>query len=433
VKAGVDSKFRSAIMPKYSTTDHRMPRSVGWRPEEPAERANDHIVFSRGTSNSNLVTSDAGDVVINTGTPFEGARTRERYEQLLGRPLKVHTIIFTQFHSDHVSGWSDFMGPGVITLAHRELPRLRKEWLALRDYYQPRGARFLSGMMPKPEQVKAYFRQTREPEGMTLLGDSHSFDVGGRRFELHAVNSGETLDGLIVWLPAEKTLFTGNFMGALYGALPHFSTIRGDRARSVPTFLKDIQRLIDFGAELLLTGHDAPIVGRERIRADLTKLRDAVRYIHDETIKGMNAHKDLHTLMREIKLPEHLSPAPGRGPVHWYVRAVWEEYSGWFMQQSTTELYGVPHRAIWDELTGLAGGTDKLAQAARRHAADGRPLEALHFTDIALSVDPEHRLSLETKIAALETLIDRSGGTNFDELGWLESEINSAKSALRAS
>jgi alkyl sulfatase BDS1-like metallo-beta-lactamase superfamily hydrolase len=417
-------------MAKYKSTEHRMPYSVGWRPEEPAERVNDHVVFSRGTSNSNLVTSSAGDVVINTGTPFEGARIRERYEQLLGRPLNVHTIILTQFHSDHVSGWSEFTGPGVVTLAHRELPRLRKEWLDLRDYYQPRGARFLSGMMPKPEQVKAYFRQTREPEDMTLVGDSYQFEVGGRRFELHAVNSGETLDGLIVWLPAEKTLFTGNFMGALYGALPHFSTIRGDRARSVPIFLKDIQKLIDFGAELMLTGHDAPIVGRGRIEADLMRLRDAVRYIHDETIKGMNAHEDLRTLMREIKLPAHLTPASGRGPVQWYVRAVWEEYSGWFMQESTTELYGVPQRAIWDELARLAGGPDSLANAARRHAEAGRPLEAIHFIDIALGIDPQHRHALETKILALELLIDQGGGTNFDELGWLESEIQAAENAL---
>jgi glyoxylase-like metal-dependent hydrolase (beta-lactamase superfamily II) len=417
-------------MPKYESIDHRMPRAVAWQPEAPAECANDHILFSRGTTNSNLVASDAGDVIINTGTPFEGERHRERYEQLLGRPLNVHTIILTQFHSDHISGWSVFTGPGVTTLAHRELPRLRQEWLMLRDYYQPRGARFLSGMMPKPEHVRAYFRQTREPEGLTLVGDTHSFQVGGRRFELYSFTSGETLDGLVVWLPDEKTLFAGNFMGALYGAMPHFSTIRGDRARSVSTFIKDIQRLIDFGAELLITGHDEPIVGRDRIKADLTKLRDAVRHVHDETVKGMNAHKDLRTLMREIKLPSHLTLATGRGPLQWYVRSVWEEYSGWFLQESTTELYGVPQSAIWNDLSRLAGGPDKLSEAARTYVLAARPLEAIHFTDIALHVDPRHRPSLETKIAALELLIDQSGGTAFDEMGWLESEIGAAKAAL---
>src|SRR5262249_22962112 len=158
-------------------------------------------------------------------------------------------------------------------------------------------------------------------------------------FELFSIPSGETLDSIAVWLPDEKTLFCGNFMGALYGALPNFYTIRGDRDRSVPMFIRDLQRLIDLKPDLLITGHDEPIVGNDRITADLVKIRDAVRYIHDETVKGMNAHKDLPTLMREIKLPAHLEPQPGRGPVQWYVRAVWEEYSGWFMQESTTELY----------------------------------------------------------------------------------------------
>ena len=43
---------------------------------------------------------------------------------------------------------------------------------------------------------------------------------------------GESIDGMIVWLPEEKTVLTGNLTGAIYGALPHLSTIRGDRPRS---------------------------------------------------------------------------------------------------------------------------------------------------------------------------------------------------------
>ena len=84
-------------MPRYSIHDHRMLRSVGWRPEEPAERASDHIFFSRGITNSNLVVTPVGEIVINTGVSGEGPRHRERYESLLGRPLNVCKIILTQF------------------------------------------------------------------------------------------------------------------------------------------------------------------------------------------------------------------------------------------------------------------------------------------------------------------------------------------------
>jgi alkyl sulfatase BDS1-like metallo-beta-lactamase superfamily hydrolase len=235
----------------------------------------------------------------------------------------------------------------------------------------------------------------------------------------------------IVWLPGEKTLITSNFLGALYGGLPNFYTIRGDRQRSVAVFLREIQAMIDLAPELLVTGHEEPIAGRDRIRADLEKVRDAVRYLHDETVKGMNAGKDLFTLMREIELPAHLEPAPGRAPAHWSVRAVWEEYSGWFRHESTTELYGVPARAVWDDLLEMIGDPERIIARARRYLDRQRPEQALHLTDIVLHRTPSHREARETEIAALEMLIDRSGGTAFDEMGWLENAIREARAALR--
>lgn len=98
---------------------------------------------------------------------------------------------------------------------------------------------------------------------------------------------------------------------------------------SVTRFLEDIDVLLSLRPELLITGHDEPIRGEDHIAVELGRIRDAVRYIHDETVKGMNEHRDLWQLMREIKLPPDLATVPGRGPVSWYVRAVWEQYTGW--------------------------------------------------------------------------------------------------------
>jgi alkyl sulfatase BDS1-like metallo-beta-lactamase superfamily hydrolase len=270
----------------------------------------------------------------------------------------------------------------------------------------------------------------REPSDLTLVDDRLLFERSGRRFELISAPSGETTDSLLVWLPDEKTLFTGNLMGALYGALPNFYTLRGDRVRSVPRFIADLEKVIALAPELLVTGHDAPIVGKDRIAEDLTKLLVAVRHIHDETIAGMNAGKDLPTLMRDIALPANLRMRPGRGPVSWYVRAVWEEYSGWFMHRSTTELYAVPQSAIWADLVEAAGGPDALAARAAAHVAAGRPVEALHLTDIVLGGDAAHRSAREAQIGALTTLLERSDGHAFDEIGWLESEIAKAEAVL---
>ena len=118
------------------------------------------------------------------------------------------------------------------------------------------------------------------------------------------------------------------------------------------------------------------------------------------------------------------------GKVPWIVRAVWEEHSGWFRYESTTELYTVPPSAIWPELTALAGGTDVLLQRARAHLDAGRPLEALHFVDMVLAVAPDDAGALETKLDALRLLLERSGRENFSEVRWLEAEIRDTEAVL---
>jgi hypothetical protein len=63
-------------------------------------------------------------------------------------------------------------------------------------------------------------------------------------------------------------------------------------------------------------------------------------------------------------------------------------------------------------------------------AQAGQAVEALHLTDMALAADPSHKLSLEAKLKALETL--RSRCRNSNERGWLEFSISQVKSKLGA-
>jgi len=419
-------------MTRFRTLDHPMIRMVAWDPDRPAERVNDHILMVRATSNAYLISAGEGDVVINTGMPAQGKAIRQKFEQALGRPLKVAKIIYTQSHPDHIGGWQDFADEGVETLVQRSFAQISSEWKMLRPFFAPRNARVIAALLPKEDNGGTYWSQEREPGPLTTFADSYAFSFGGRRFELISIPAGETLDSLAVWLPDEKTLFIGNWAGAIYGALPNFYTARGDRQRSVPGWLRDLEMLLALNADVLITGHEEPIRGADRIRADLTKLRDAVRHIHDETVKGMNAQKDLPTLMAEIKLPAHLVMAPGRGPVHWYVRAVWEEYAGWFRHQSTTELYATPPSAVWPELAALAGGADVLATRAHAHIAEGRAVEALHLLEVALAAEPASRTALEVQLNAYEQLADATEGKIFDELGWLEGRMIKTREALAA-
>lgn len=114
-------------MARYSSDQHHFIKAIEWVPENPAEHINDHIFFKRATSNSYLVTTAAGDVIINAGMPYQGQHIRARYEELLGRPLNVRKMIFTQSHPDHMGGWAAFADPDVEVIVHKRFLDLRDE------------------------------------------------------------------------------------------------------------------------------------------------------------------------------------------------------------------------------------------------------------------------------------------------------------------
>ena len=385
----------------------------------------DGIFMSRGISNSYLVTTPEGDVLINTGMHFEAAEIRRRFAAVSSNPIRV--IVFTQGHSDHVGGWSQFDGPGIETVAQADHADVREYWCGLQPFMTARTGKLWGRDLPAADRSV----QPPEPVVTTTFLDAHTFELGGRRFELFSTPGGETTDSLVVWLPDQRTVFTGNLTGPLFGHIPNLYTPRGDKIRSAIEYLHSVDRVLALEPETLITGHGEPIRGADEIRRRLTQMRDATQYIRDRTFEGMNSGTDLWTLMGQVQLPPELDIPQGHGKVPWLVRAIWEEHAGWFRYESTTELYDVPPAAIWEELVELAGGIGPLTARAQAHLEAGRPLHALQFADIVLAQEPTDADALEVKLGALELLLERSGRENFSEVRWLEAEIRDT-SAVRS-
>jgi alkyl sulfatase BDS1-like metallo-beta-lactamase superfamily hydrolase len=268
------------------------------------------------------------------------------------------------------------------------------------------------------------------PTPTILVDDRHAFAVGGLELELLAVPGGETVDALCVWLPQHGIAIVGNQFGALFPHVPNLCTVRGDRYRFVEPYLASLDRILALEPAMLVTGHFAPIVGKDLIRTELVRLRDAVRYLHDATLAGMNAGTDVYTLMREIKLPPALEIGEGYGKVDWAVRTIVESYGGWFHFRSTTELYPSPVADVHADLVALAGGADAVAARAAARVASGDPLHAIHLAEVALGVEPKHRPALDAYLAAHELLLARGGHENFWEAGWLRHQIATTRQTL---
>src|SRR5690606_32370269 len=275
----------------------------------------------------------------------------------------------------------NFLEAGTKVVGGPDYVALRDDMLGLQSFFEQRTMKLWGSTlkrdappMPIPDITPDIFVEDR----LTL-------EVGERTFELIHAPEGETEDNILVWMPKEKIVFTGNTFGPVWLSMPFLNTLRGDKPRRVRTYLQSLAKVRDLGAEILITGHGEPIVGKERIKADLDKMEAAVRYVRDYTLDGMKAGKTVHQLIREFAFPEGIRIGDFHGKASWAVKSIWREYSGWFhYEDGTTELYGVPRSSVDADIAELAGGADKLAARAKARLDKCEPLEALHLVAIAL-------------------------------------------------
>lgn len=390
---------------------------------EHAEQVAPGIWCSPGLTNSYLITTSAGRVIVNTGMGFEAGVHRANFDAVDTAPVRY--ILITQGHYDHVGGIDTLRDDDTKVVAQANWQTWRDDNERLMNYRVSRSAFAFRDTLT--EGIAAIGRRfgPKLPPQSTITADIEVEDtltltVGERTLQLIATPGGETTDSMVVWLPGERICLCSNTFGPLFGHIPNLVTIRGDRYRDALTVIDTIERVRALQPEILLTGHFEPIVGTELIDGELARLRDAVRWVHDQTVAGMNAGKDVTTLMAEVTLPDHLAVGEGYGKVSWDVRAIWENYSGWFHHRSTTELYPVRPDAVSGDLVELAGA-DALTGRARVHLDDGDPLTAIQLAEIVTGADPGNEAARAVLREAHETLLAAS--VNFWERAWLDSQI----------
>ena len=381
------------------------------------------IWCSPGLSNVYLLPTTAGRVIINAGMGFEGPVHRANLDSVDTAPVRY--LIVTQGHYDHVGGLDSVRDPDTEVVAQANWQRWRDDNERLARYRAARSAFAFSdtlaaGIARIQEKFGRKLPGQSTPTADIVVEDTLTLKLGERTLELIATPGGETTDSMVVWLPDERICLCGNVFGALFGHIPNLVTMRGDRYRDALTVIDTIERVRALEPDVLLTGHFGPISGAERIQAELIRLRDAVRFVHDATVAGMNAGKDVRRLMREITLPADLEVGEGYGKVAWDVRAVWENYSGWFHHRSTAELYPVDPSGVSADLVDLAGA-DAIVDRAQAHLDAGRPVAGIQLAELVTDTDPDHAGARRVLKAAHERLLADSD--NFWETAWLTKQI----------
>lgn len=381
------------------------------------------IWMSPGWSNSYLLCTDDGRVVVNAGMGFEGPLHRRAYDAVDSSPIRW--LLLTQGHYDHVGGADVLRDEGTDVVMQANYAIWRDDNERLESFRSRNSAfAFIDAIVAAMDHARAAgvgaTTQAR-PEPTIVVEDRLELVVGGRELHLIATPGGETTDSLVIWEPVSRSLFSGNLFGPLFGHVPNLVTIRGDRYRDAMEYVASLDVVHELRPDRLITGHFDPIEGSDRILATTAELQEAMRWVHDRTVDGMNAGADVHTLMSEIRIPDTFDVGEGYGQTKWNVRAIWENYSGWFHHRSTTELFGVPPLEFAADVLEIAG-RDAIVDAARRRVERNEPVVALQLTDLVLDRHPADPAAVEVALAATRELLDRTD--NFWEAAWLRRSID---------
>lgn len=349
--------------------------SIGQDQKE-AITAHEKIYQATGFANTFMVITDEGNVIIDTSIKPNAERHRKLLRAVDKGPIKY--IIITHAHSDHIGGLEAWKETDTEVIQQKEAVEFM-HWQS-----RIRGKGNYAATIP----------------ATILFDDKYAFELGGIRFEIYHT-PGETYDHLSVWIPRYKAAFIGD---NYYESFPNIYTLRGTKPRWALDYVNSINKILKLKPEILLPSHGIPVHGNVEITRRLVKYREAILYIHDETVKGLARGVDRFTLMKKIKLPPELELGEGYGRVDWSVRGIYEGYQGFFDEKVAT-MYPIPPDTVYPEVVKLAGGPGSVAERAMALVKEGKFVEGLHLADMALSADPEHQDALKAKLASLEKLM----------------------------
>jgi alkyl sulfatase BDS1-like metallo-beta-lactamase superfamily hydrolase len=391
------------------------------------------IYQASGFSNTFMVVTSAGNVIIDTSIVLTAAAHKAALQAIDSGAVKY--IILTHAHTDHIGGVGLWKQEGTKVIAQRnQVDFLHYENRMAALFRRRNLAQFslllgVTELPPYADPDAPVENFGGEPVATDFFDEFYEFRLGGLTFQmLHT--PGETPDHLTVWIPEYKIAFSGD---NYYLSFPNLYTLRGTEPRKALEYVRSLDTVLSWNPEILAPSHGDPLYGRAHIQETVGKYRDAIQYVHDETVQGLNAGKDAYTLMREIELPPELAQSEVYGNIPWSVRGIYEGYIGWF-DGNVSNMYETPARSIHAELVERAGGADAIAARAAELVEQGDAKRALHMADVALEADPRNVTALQAKRRAVDRIFNAT--FNLNELGWLNAariELDARLAAAEAS
>ena len=184
--------------------------------------------------------------------------------------------------------------------------------------------------------------------------------IAGLEVEFYPAPSDAT-DSVSIWFP-ELDIAVNNL---LWPAFFNIFAIRGEEYRDPRILLRGLDQLHGFNAEHQIATHGPPLSGRSLISATISRYRDAIQFVFDQTVRGANRGLSLDELIAEVCLPElfdsDFHTQQLYGLVEHHIRQVYTGLFGWF-DEDESKLFPTPQPEKAAKMIAAFGGIDASRQ-----------------------------------------------------------------------
>ena len=381
-----------------------------------------HFAIGFGIANSIMVEGDDGNIIIDAAdSMYEADKIYNLFKQKNSNPIKA--IIYTHNHGDHTFGTQYYLNiqeerPQII--AHEDTDFYVQRIMGiLNPIIATRSTRMFGTTLPEEELINVgigpNLSVSKSPTGYVkpdlTFRNELKINISGIEMELYHA-PGETDDQIFVWLPNHKSLMPGD---NVYKTFPNLYTIRGTSHRDVKGWIDSLDHMKTFNPEFLFPSHTKPIIGKEVIQNVLNTYRDAIQFVHDQTIRLMNQGMYPDEIAEKIKLPESIADSPYLkefyGTVRWSVKSIFNGYLGWF-NGNPAELDPLSREEKAKRILNLAGDIDVMIDDLRLAVEKEDMQWALELSDYLIALDSFTKEVKDLRIDALIYEGSRSANPN---------------------
>jgi len=380
-----------------------------------------HVAIGYALANSIMIDAPEGLIIVDTtGSVDTGEEVLAAFREITEKPVKA--IIYTHNHADHVQGASAFVedpeNPPEIW-AHHTLEKKMNDFFMINAGIFQRSLRQFGGQLPLLInsgigpflEYKSDMRVGSILPNKLLYEDAEDVTIAGLDLRLIHI-PGETDDQIAVWLDDKKVLMCGD---DFYRAFPNLYAIRGTAPRNVMHWVESLDKMRALRPEYVVPSHTRPLQGEEYIGELFRNYRDAIQYVHDQTVRFINKGMKAEDIVPLISLPPKLAENPYLqqlyGTVEWSVKGVFSQYLGWF-SGDPVELRPLNANARAQRMIDMVGGISRVLSEARNALENGDDKWAIELASHVFILNPDNTEARDIRTVAIKSLASKETSAN---------------------